>query len=420
MVAAVWLLAVMTYPQTLSCSDWSMHLTVVRRRIVVTKPVLVERNPKPIHEKAQTSSLTSDCGSYPRDNLLPFFTTFPPPKAMTCVRWFPLTQPPYYVLSPRKDFKRMHENAGITSRSFRLVIFPLNKQEDRVIIVGCTSKPEAGDAKEFKNFFQKFLYVPAPDYASRLMLWHHFIRERLEQVRCLGSAGRPTGGIELVECSHIITHKKSLTDLANNQAKLASNQTTLGEASTDQARFIVSVLSPFVVAASLLILLLLRFRVYPHATQHAMDSVTAISVCARQANAETSRSSVTSTRPPRADVKHAFVLRFGSSSTEREHKHNDKLEEKPMTIRMHRDLRRKQQGSEGHSVQIGSTVDLSTLAHVSEGYTAGSIYRSVKTTLTPRRVHRIAKRPLLSSEFLGVLAQQQQLLVKNVQARMLP
>lgn len=63
-----------------------------------------------------------------------------------------------------------------------------------------------------------------------------------------------------------------------------------------------------------------------------------------------------------------------------------------------------------------STVDLSTLAHVSEGYTAGSIYCSVKTTLTPRRVHRIAKRPLLSSEFLGVLAQQQQLLKKHVQA----
>lgn len=66
---------------------------------------------------------------------------------------------------------------------------------------------------------------------------------------------------------------------------------------------------------------------------------------------------------------------------------------------------------------MGSSVDLSTLAHISEGYTAGSIYRAVKTTLTPRRVHRIAKRPLLSSEFLGVLAQQQQLLKKDVQAR---
>lgn len=80
-------------------------------------------------------------------------------------------------------------------------------------------------------------------------------------------------------------------------------------------------------------------------------------------------------------------------------------------------LYRTNQGSEGQVTQIGSTVDLSTLAHVSEGYTAGSIYRSVKTTLTPRRVHRIAKRPLLSSEFLGVLAQQQQLLKKNAQVR---
>lgn len=62
-------------------------------------------------------------------------------------------------------------------------------QEDRVIIVGCTSKPEAGDAKELKNFFQKFLYVPAPDYASRLMLWHHFIRELLEKVN-------PTRGVK--------------------------------------------------------------------------------------------------------------------------------------------------------------------------------------------------------------------------------
>lgn len=68
-------------------------------------------------------------------------------------------------------------------------------------------------------------------------------------------------------------------------------------------------------------------------------------------------------------------------------------------------------------MQIGGSVDLSTLAHVSEGYTAGSIYRSVKATLTPRRVHRIAKRPLLSSEFLGVLAQQQQLLKKDARVK---
>ncbi|CAN0065692.1 unnamed protein product [Scytosiphon promiscuus] len=158
--------------------------------------------------------------------------------------------------------------------------------EDRVIIVGCTSKPEAGDAKEFRNFFQKFLYLPAPDYASRLMLWHQFIRERLEQ-----NAG-------------------------------STNTSTITATTT----------AAFTAASAM------------------------------------------------------------KSSLDHDHKH--------------RDLR-----------PIGSTVDLSTLAHVSEGYTAGSIYRAVKTTLTPRRVHRIAKRPLLSAEFLGVLAQQQQLLKKNVQVR---
>lgn len=51
-----------------------------------------------------------------------------------------------------------------------------------MIIVGTSSRPEAGDAKDLRNFFQKFLYLPPPDYASRVMLWHHFIRERLEQV----------------------------------------------------------------------------------------------------------------------------------------------------------------------------------------------------------------------------------------------
>lgn len=75
------------------------------------------------------------------------------------------------------------------------------------------------------------------------------------------------------------------------------------------------------------------------------------------------------------------------------------------------------QASNGHSAQVSSSVDLSTLAHVSEGYTAGSIGSAVKATLTPRRIYRMANRSLLSSEFLGVLAQQQQLLKKDVQAR---
>mmetsp|Transcript_33895 Transcript_33895/g.44710 ORF Transcript_33895/g.44710 Transcript_33895/m.44710 type:complete len:899 (-) Transcript_33895:293-2989(-) len=51
--------------------------------------------------------------------------------------------------------------------------------EDRVIIIGNTSSPDAADMKDLKSFFDKFLYFPYPDYASRLMLWKYFVEERL-------------------------------------------------------------------------------------------------------------------------------------------------------------------------------------------------------------------------------------------------
>ncbi|KAA0153265.1 hypothetical protein FNF27_01188 [Cafeteria roenbergensis] len=50
--------------------------------------------------------------------------------------------------------------------------------------------------------------------------------------------------------------------------------------------------------------------------------------------------------------------------------------------------------------------DLSTLSHVSNGYTVGSILKTVRATLTPRRVERVrsGKRPLVVSELLGALS----------------
>ena len=48
-----------------------------------------------------------------------------------------------------------------------------------MIIIGTSARPEQGDAKELKQFFDKFLHMPLPDYASRLMLWRSFITSRL-------------------------------------------------------------------------------------------------------------------------------------------------------------------------------------------------------------------------------------------------
>ena len=51
---------------------------------------------------------------------------------------------------------------------------------------------------------------------------------------------------------------------------------------------------------------------------------------------------------------------------------------------------------------------MSSLAHISEGYSAGGIYKAIRQTLTPRRVQSIegGKRPLTETEFINALARQ--------------
>lgn len=51
--------------------------------------------------------------------------------------------------------------------------------EHRVIIIGTTKYPENGDMKDMKSFFDKFLYMPYPDYSSRVQLWRHYIAGRI-------------------------------------------------------------------------------------------------------------------------------------------------------------------------------------------------------------------------------------------------
>jgi SpoVK/Ycf46/Vps4 family AAA+-type ATPase len=48
--------------------------------------------------------------------------------------------------------------------------------------------------------------------------------------------------------------------------------------------------------------------------------------------------------------------------------------------------------------------DVSSLAHISIGYTAGSIVQAVKSTLTERRLERLDRRPLEEGEFVPALS----------------
>ncbi|OWZ11823.1 IQ and AAA domain-containing hypothetical protein [Phytophthora megakarya] len=147
---------------------------------------------------------------------------------------------------------------------------------DRVLVVGTSADPGAADVKDLRNFFDKFLHVPYPDYASRVLLWKHALR-----------------------------------------TTIAAHAATLGLSS----------------------------------------KATAIAL----ASASSSSSTMAATS--------------GSASQLQDPRRREPL-------------------------------DISTLAHISEGYSSGSIVRAVEQTLTPRRVECLERRPLREDEFLGALSRQ--------------
>ncbi|XP_010116248.1 PREDICTED: IQ and AAA domain-containing protein 1, partial [Chlamydotis macqueenii] len=49
------------------------------------------------------------------------------------------------------------------------------KAQDRVLLVGTTSRPFDANLKPFCKVYQKIILIPRPDYASRFVLWKHII-----------------------------------------------------------------------------------------------------------------------------------------------------------------------------------------------------------------------------------------------------
>ncbi|KAF4072664.1 hypothetical protein AMELA_G00265580 [Ameiurus melas] len=50
------------------------------------------------------------------------------------------------------------------------------KGEDRILIVGTTSKPLDADLKSLCKLYSKIILIPRPDYASRFVLWKELVR----------------------------------------------------------------------------------------------------------------------------------------------------------------------------------------------------------------------------------------------------
>ena len=49
---------------------------------------------------------------------------------------------------------------------------------DRVVFIGCTSKPLECGMKDSKQFFEKKIFFPYPNYGTRKLLFNHFIQNK--------------------------------------------------------------------------------------------------------------------------------------------------------------------------------------------------------------------------------------------------
>lgn len=85
-------------------------------------------------------------------------------------------------------------------------------EKKRITIIACTSEPENGSMKDFKNFFDKAVYFPFPDYTTRRLMWKTFIERCEGELRqdfplstlALISAGYSAGSI-LETCQKVLT-----------------------------------------------------------------------------------------------------------------------------------------------------------------------------------------------------------------------
>ena len=87
---------------------------------------------------------------------------------------------------------------------------------DRVIFIGTSYKPWEADIKALVPIFDKHIFIPKPDYASRSLLWKEFICKKVthEQAASIDftsltrlSDGLTSGTIKLI-CNRILTERR--------------------------------------------------------------------------------------------------------------------------------------------------------------------------------------------------------------------
>ncbi|XP_015723299.1 dynein regulatory complex protein 11 [Coturnix japonica] len=103
------------------------------------------------------------------------------------VMWIGDTEKPFYKTVPKAEEqinpKRLEKMLPKLLKALRA--------EDRVLLVGTSSRPFDAKIKPFCKVYQKIILIPRPDYASRFVLWKHIITQhggeitKLLNISCL-------------------------------------------------------------------------------------------------------------------------------------------------------------------------------------------------------------------------------------------
>ena len=101
----------------------------------------------------------------------------------------------------KKGKKKKKRSKGSDMQNPKRIAKALNKwrpkfitDEVRITIIGCTSEPQEGSRVDFKKNFDRAIYFPFPDYATRRLMWKTFIEQ---------SKGKLTADFPLSTLAHI-------------------------------------------------------------------------------------------------------------------------------------------------------------------------------------------------------------------------
>ncbi|XP_003501340.1 IQ and AAA domain-containing protein 1-like [Cricetulus griseus] len=94
------------------------------------------------------------------------------------VIWIGNTEKTFYKKIPKEE-KRMDP------KRIKKDLMKATKQlspGDRVMLIGTTDRPQLAELKGLCRFYERILFMPRPDYASRYVLWKHMIEKRGTQL----------------------------------------------------------------------------------------------------------------------------------------------------------------------------------------------------------------------------------------------